>query len=313
MLEMKPANSIKNMTEQSLSIGKTPALANKIAVVAGATRGAGRGIAMELGAAGAVVYCTGRSTRSQRSDMNRSETIDETAELVTGLGGVGIAVQVDHTQESAVMALHQRIEHDHGRVDVLINDVWGGEHLIEWGKKFYELSINNTLQLFERAIHSHIITARHLVPLMPAGGLVVEITDGDYGYYRGNFSYDIVKNTVIRMAKAMAVELKERSITALAVTPGFLRSEQMLEIMGVTADTWQSAENPEFATVSETPRYIGRGIAALTSDPNHLQLTGTTLSSWALMRKYGFTDIDGRQPDWGKYFAEHHQVNYPEI
>jgi NAD(P)-dependent dehydrogenase (short-subunit alcohol dehydrogenase family) len=288
-------------------------LFNKIALVAGATRGAGRGIAAELGAAGATVYCTGRSTRQTRSDMGRSECIEESAELVTALGGTGIAIQCDHSQESQVVALIERIKSEQGRIDILVNDIWGGEKLIEWGKKFWELETSKTFRLIERAIYTHIITARHAVPLMPAGSLAVEITDGEYGYYRGNFAYDLVKNAVIRMAKAMAVELKQRQITAVAITPGFLRSEEMLEAMQVTENTWQNAKEPDFATMSETPRYIGRAIAALASDGDHSRYSGQTLSSWGLMRHYNFTDIDGRQPDWGKHFAATYPDQYPEI
>jgi NAD(P)-dependent dehydrogenase (short-subunit alcohol dehydrogenase family) len=290
-------------------------LAGKVCLVAGATRGAGRGIAIELGAAGATVICTGRSTRAQASDLNRAETIEETAELVSSAGGTGIAIRYDHSQQVEVQALFERVRLEHGRLDVLVNDIWGGEKLIDWGKKFWELEPAKTFKLIERAIFTHIITARYATPLMleTGPGLILEVTDGEYGYYRGNFAYDIVKNTVIRMAKGMAHELHETGITACAITPGFLRSEEMLEHMGVTEANWQQAEQQEFATQSETPRYIGRAIAALASDQNVSRFAGKTLSSWSLMRQYGFTDIDGSQPDWGKFWDATHVQDYPEL
>ena len=290
-----------------------------MAVVAGATRGAGRGIACMLGEAGATVYCTGRSVRSQtqpprrRRSRNsafalatRPETVDETAEMVTARGGIGIAAQTDHTAEEQVKALFARVRKEQGRLDLLVNDVWGGDELAEWGKPFWKLSMEKGLLMLERAIHSHIITSRYAVPLMlkRGQGLIVEITDGDKLYYRGNFFYDLVKTSVIRLAFALSRELRRHGITALVVTPGFLRSEAMLDHYGVTEENWQEAieQVPHFSE-SETPFYIGRAVAALAADPNVAQKSGKVLSSWGLAAEYAFTDMDGRRPNWGKFFA----------
>ena len=277
-------------------------LKNKVAVVAGATRGAGRGIAVQLGAAGATVYCTGRSVRGQPSDLGRPETIDETAEMVSQRGGVGVAVQVDHTREDEVRALFERVKAEQdGRLDILVNDIWGGEQLTVWGKKFWELEPAQSLKLIERAIFTHIITARYGVPLMleRGSGLVIEITDGDTDEYRGQFVYDFVKTGVIRMALGMAKELEGTGVTALALTPGWLRSEEMLEHFGVSEENWRDVaeKEPSFA-FSETPRYVGRAVAALAADPNVIDKAGQALATWHLMREYGFTDVDGTQPHW---------------
>jgi len=285
-----------------------PNLRGKVALVAGATRGAGRGIALALGEAGATVYCTGRSVRGQPSDMKRTETIDETAELVTKRGGIGIAVRVDHTQEQEVKALFERVRQEqNGQLDILINDVWGGDDLAEWGKPFWELSLDKGRLMLERAIFSHIITSRYGVPLMIERnqGIVMEITDGDSAKYRGNLFYDLVKASVIRLAVAMSEELRgKHNITAFALTPGFLRSEWMLDYFGVTEATWRDAilKEPLFAE-SETPHYIGRAVAALAADPNIAEKSGKTLATWHLAQEYGFTDADGRQPHWANFFA----------
>ena len=297
-------------------------LAGKVAVVAGATRGAGRGVAVELGAAGATVYCTGRSVRGNPSDMNRSETIDETAELVTKAGGRGIAVQTDHTQEAEVKALFERVKAEqNGQLDVLVNDVWGGESLVSWGKPFWEQDIGTAAKLVERAVFSHIITSRYGVPLMIAWGqgLIIEITDGDTLEYRGNFLYDFVKTSVIRLAVGMAADLSgntttaagedvgqaKAKITALALTPGFLRSEEMLDHFGVTEANWQDGakKDPNFIA-SETPHFVGRAVVALASDPNVHEKSGGAFSSWDLSEEYGFTDLGGVKPHWGRYFVE---------
>ncbi len=285
-------------------------LQGKIAVVAGATRGAGRAMAVELGAAGATVYCTGRSTRGQRSDIDRAETIDETAEIVTARGGKGIAVRVDHTQPSEVEALFARVAAEqNGQLDILINDIWGGEALDAWGKAFWEVPIELTLTMLERAIFTHIITSRFGVPLMVArgSGLIIEITDGDTLNYRGNLPYDLVKTSVIRLALAQGEDLKARGldgITALALTPGFLRSEQMLDHFGVTEATWRDAiaKDPYFAS-SETPYYIGRAVVALATDPNVHAKNGQAFATWTLSEQYDFTDLDGSRPHWGRFFA----------
>jgi NAD(P)-dependent dehydrogenase (short-subunit alcohol dehydrogenase family) len=293
-------------------------LQGKVTVVAGATRGAGRGIACMLGEAGATVYCTGRSSRGKAITPQdgtgstfdlaiRPETIEETAELVTARGGVGFPVQVDHTIEDQVKALFERVRAEQGRLDVLVNDVWGGDALTEWGKPFWELSLQKGMLMLQRAVHSHIITSRYATPLMVqrGQGLIVEITDGDNFHYRGNLFYDLVKISVIRLAYAMSEELYPYHITALAVTPGFLRSEAMLEHFGVTEANWQEGakKDPHFIA-SETPFYVGRAVAALASDPDVSKKSGKVLSSWNLAAEYGFTDIDGRQPNWGKYFEE---------
>lgn len=290
-------------------------LEGKIALVAGATRGAGRGIATELGAAGATVYCSGRSSSGNPSDLNRIETIEETAALVSSLGGVGIAVRTDHSQEQEVKALCERINLEQGCLDILVNDIWGGEKLVEWGKKFWELELSQAFKLIERSIYTHLITSRYATPLLIKTGnaLLLEITDGEYGYYRGNLIYDFIKNAINRLAKAQAFELRDSGVTVCAITPGFLRSEEMLEHMNVTADTWQNAEDQTFATQSESPRFIGRGIAALACDETRARFSGQVLSSWVLMREYGFEDVDGRKPDWGVFWDATHRKDYPEL
>ncbi|MEP7288043.1 MAG: SDR family oxidoreductase [Chloroflexota bacterium] len=293
-------------------------LTGKVAVVAGATRGAGRGIAAMLGEAGATVYCTGRSTRSKVipqgkpdspfANIYRRETIEDTAEMVTSYGGVGIPVQVDHLVETQVQALFERIKAEQGKLDILVNDVWGGDELAEWGKPFWEMDLRKGFTMTERAINTHIITSRYGVPLLVerSQGLVIEITDGDTDKYRSNFFYDLVKSTIIRMAYAMSEELRPHNITALALTPGFLRSESMLELFGVTEANWREGvkTDPHFIA-SETPFFVGRSVAALAADPNVLSKTGKVFSSWGLSDEYGFIDINGERPHWGRYFAEH--------
>ena len=280
-------------------------LVDQVALVAGATRGAGRGIARMLGAAGATVYCTGRSVRGHPATPGRPETVDETAEIVTAEGGRGIAVPTDHTVESAVERLLARIRSEGGRLDVLVNDIWGGEALTQWGSPFWALSTAQGLELIERAVHTHIITSRHAAPLMVErnAGLIVEVTDGDTLGYRGNLFYDLAKNAVIRLAYAMAADLHAHRVTALAITPGFLRSEAVLDTMGVTEANWRAAiaKDPYFAE-SETPCFVGRAVAALAADPNVAQKSGGLFSSWGLAKEYGFTDLDGRRPDWGRFF-----------
>lgn len=288
-----------------------PALAGKIAIVAGATRGAGRGIACMLGEQGATVYCTGRSVRGAPATGNRPETIEETAELVSQHGGTGIPVQVDHTVEAQVQALFARIKAEQGKLDIVVNDVWGGDALTEWNTPFWEHSLANGLLMQQRAVHSHIITSRYAAPLMVAqkSGLIVEITDGHDYSYRGNLFYDLAKISAIRLAYAMAQELRPYGVGALAVTPGFLRSEEMLDHFGVTEQNWRDGakKDPHFIA-SETPYFVGRAVAALAADPAVLEKTGKALSSWDLSTEYGFSDIDGRQPHWGNYFKEHVQA-----
>jgi len=281
-------------------------LAGKIAVVAGATRGAGRGIATALGEAGATVYCTGRSIPGSPGMKNRPETINETADIVTARGGKGIAVRVDHTVPAEVASLFERV----GEFDILVNDIWGGDDLVEWGKKLWETKLEDGLTLIDRAIKTHIITSYHGLPRMREGGLVVEITDGDGYFYRGHFFYDLVKTTVIRMAFALSQELKDRGITALAVTPGFLRSEWMLDHFGVTEANWRdAAKNIPSFIASETPLFVGRGIAALAADPNVARKNGRVIASWDLGDEYGVTDADGTRP----HFAHWLRANMPEV
>jgi NAD(P)-dependent dehydrogenase (short-subunit alcohol dehydrogenase family) len=282
-------------------------LKDKVAVVAGATRGAGRGIACMLGEAGATVYCTGRSVRGRPATGSRPETIEETAEMVDAYGGSGIAVQVDHSVEEQVAALFERVGAEQGQLDILVNDIWGGDELSEWDKPFWELSIQKGLLMQQRGVHTHIITSRYGAPLMiKAGrGLIVEITDGDTLAYRGNLFYDLAKTAVIRLAYAMAEELRPYHVTALAVTPGFLRSEAMLDHFGVTEANWQEGakKDPHFIA-SETPFYVGRAVAALAADLDVASKAGQVFSSWGLAKEYGFVDADGRQPDWGRFFEE---------
>ncbi|MEV5831885.1 SDR family oxidoreductase [Spirillospora sp. NPDC052242] len=287
-------------------------LAGKVALVAGATRGAGRGIAVELGAAGATVYCTGRTTRSARSEMDRPETIEDTAELVTAAGGEGVAVRVDHLDPAQVDGLVRRIDDERGRLDVLVNDIWGSDHLFEFGKPLWEQSLENGLRMLRLAIDTHAVTSHKALPLLirEPGGLVVEITDGtaefnaDYRRDCGYF-YDLVKTAVIRMALAQSVEIAPYGGTAVAVTPGWLRSEAMLEHFGVTEDTWTdgAAKDPHFA-ISETPAFVGRAVAALAADPERARWNGTSQSSGGLAKVYGFTDVDGSRPDAYTYITE---------
>ena len=281
-------------------------LKGQVAVVAGATRGAGRGIARMLGAAGATVYCTGRSVRGRPATEGRPETIEATADMVIAAGGRGIAVRTDHTVESEVERLFERVRADENRLDVLVNDIWGGDALTEWGSPFWTVSIPQGQKLLERAVHSHIITSRHGVPLMVerGAGLIVEVTDGDTLGYRGNLFYDLAKNAVIRLAYAMASDLHAHpGVTALAITPGFLRSEHVLDHFGVTEANWRDAvEKDAYFAESETPCYVGRAVAALAADPHVKEKSGRLFSSWGLAKEYAFTDIDGRRPDWGSFF-----------
>lgn len=287
------------------------ALDGKVALVAGATRGAGRAIAVQLGAAGATVYATGRSTRAQRSEIDRPETIEDTAELVTRAGGKGIAVQVDHLEPEQVRALVARIEREQGRLDILVNDVWGGEHLFEWKKTVWEHSLDKGMRLLRLAIDTHILTSHYALPLLikRPGGLVIEMVDGTADYnasrYRVCFFYDLAKAAVLRMAFALAEELRAHGGTAVALTPGWMRSELMLEIYDVTEERWRDAapREPHFV-ISETPTYVGRAAAALAADPGVARWSGQSLSSGQLARVYGFTDLDGSQPDALRYLVE---------
>ncbi|GAB1515580.1 SDR family oxidoreductase [Actinophytocola sp. KF-1] len=287
-------------------------LKGKVALVAGATRAAGRAIAVELGRRGATVYATGRTTRTQRSEVNRPETIEETAELVTAAGGEGIAVQVDHLEPERVKALVERIDRDHGRLDVLVNDIWGGDRYLAFEKKLWEHDLDGGLRMLRLGIDSHAITSHFALPLLirRPGGLVIEMTDGtteSNANYRADagFFYDLVKVSVQRMALAQSVELAPYGCTALALTPGWLRSEAMLETFGVTEDNWRdaTAHQPHFV-ISESPVFVGRAAAALAADPDVARWNGQSLSSGELAKVYGFTDVDGSRPDAWRYIAE---------
>jgi len=274
----------------------------QIAIVAGATRGAGRGIARALGEAGATVYCTGRSVRGNLSPYGRPETIDETAEMIVAAGGTAIPVRVDHTVEAEVEALFARVDREHGRVDVVVNSIAGEEPMMAQWNSFWETNLENGEAVFRQALLSHIITAKHAAIRMvrQRSGLIVEVTENDILLAGGNPMTQSVKLALKGLALNMAAELKPHGVAAIAITPGFLRSEAMLEGFGVTEDNWrEGGKKDKNFLESESPLFVGRAVAALAQDPQILQRTGQLLSSWELAREYGFTDVDGRRPDWG--------------
>jgi NAD(P)-dependent dehydrogenase (short-subunit alcohol dehydrogenase family) len=294
------------------------ALRGQVALVTGATRGAGRGMAVELGAAGATVYVTGRSTRAGRSELARPETIEETAELVTAAGGVGIAVRCDHSVPADVRALVERIEAEQGgRLDVLVDDVWGGDQWIEW-KPIWEHDLDRGLRAVRNGLETHLITLHTVLPLLVrrGKGLVCEITDGDDMFndrYRGTMFFDLVKVAIGRLGKMLHEEVSPHGIASVSLTPGFLRSEEMLEHFGVTEDNWRDgiAQDKWFA-ISETPSYIGRAVVALACDPDVARWSGQALSSGQLARHYGFTDRDGSRPDCARFFADAYFGDKPD-
>ena len=294
-------------------------LTGKVALVAGATRGAGRGTAVSLGEAGATVYCSGRTTRERRADYGRAETIEETAELVTAAGGTGIAVEADHLEPEQVEALVRRIDAEHGRLDVLVNDIWGGEQLAEWNTPIWEHDLAGGLRMLRLAIDTHLITSHFALALMirRPGGLVVEMTDGTLEYNSANYRlstfYDLAKSSVIRLAFAQAQEVAPHGCTAVALTPGWMRSEMMLDHYSVTEATWREATvgSPHFVAISESPRFVGRAVAALAADPEVQRRNGGSFSSGGLARDYGFTDLDGSRPDCWRYLVEVQDAGLP--
>ncbi|MDQ0777766.1 NAD(P)-dependent dehydrogenase (short-subunit alcohol dehydrogenase family) [Streptomyces aurantiacus] len=299
--------------------GTDGTLGGRIALVAGATRGAGRAMAVELGRAGATVYVTGRTTREHVSEVGRStETIEETAELVdaaAGVAGRGIAVPTDHLEPAQVRALVGRIDREQGRLDLLVNDLWGGDvHLDFTADKqpdLWEMDLDKGLRIMRLGIESHLVTSHCALPLLVRnpGGLLVEVTDGTEEYnrrYRKPLFYDLAKAAPIRMAYDLGEELKEHGCTAVCVTPGWLRSEAMLDTaFHVTEENWRDAceHVPHFA-ISETPTYVGRALVALAADPDVARWNGRSLSSGGLAQEYGFTDVDGSAPDAWRYLTE---------
>ena len=293
-------------------------LQGKVALVSGATRGGGRGIAVALGEAGATVYATGRSTRARRSEVDRPETIEETAELVSAAGGEGIAVAVDHLDPAQVRDLVARIDADHGQLDLLVNDIWGAEHLFEWETPVWEHDLDAGLRLLRLGVDTHLITSHHALPLLirRPGGLVVEVTDGTAEYnadhYRVSLFYDLAKTALIRMAWAQSEELAPHGGTAVALTPGWMRSEAMLEHYGVTEADWRrgTERSPHFC-IAESPVFVGRAVAALAADADVARWNGQSLSSGGLAQVYGFTDTDGTRPDCWRYIVEVREAGLP--
>lgn len=284
-------------------------LEGKVALVSGATRGAGRAMALALSEAGALVYATGRSTKGNPSEIGRKETIEETADLAKSNGGKIIPVRVDHTQIEQVRSLADQINREQkGKLDIFIDDVWGGDHLLTFDKPLWECNIENNLRMINNSLESHLITTHFITPLLVKNksGLLIEITDGvDFGY-RANLSYSIVKSAIILLANYLHKELQGHNVTAFALTPGFLRSEAMLDHFGVKEENWRDAvkKEPHFIA-SETPAYIGRAVVSLASDPNVHHKSGKVWSTWKLSEEYDFTDIDGSRPHWGRHYKEH--------
>jgi len=291
------------------------ALRGRVAVVAGATRGAGRGIAAALGEAGATVVCTGRTTGSTRSEYDRPETIEETAALVTELGGIGVSAGVDHLDPAQVAGLAARIRRDHGHIDVLVNDIWGAELLkggpSEWNTPIWAHDLDKGLRILRLAVETHLVTSHHVLPLLidRPGGLLVEVTDGTTDFnasrYRISVFYDLAKVAVNRLAFSQGHELAPHGATAVAITPGWLRSEMMLDNFGVSEERWRDAVDrasapPDFG-LSESPRYVGRAVTALACDPERARWNQQSVSSAQLAREYGFTDLDGSRPDIWRY------------
>jgi NAD(P)-dependent dehydrogenase (short-subunit alcohol dehydrogenase family) len=301
--------SVSRPPEEDWAPATEKPLRGQVALVAGATRGAGRAIAVSLGLAGATVYASGRSVRGHPATPGRPETIEETAEMIRSYGGRAYAVRADHTVEADVQRLVRRLaRREHGRLDILVNDLWGGEELTEWGRPPWTMTYRLGRTMLERGVLSHILTSRYAVPLMVKRkrGIVFEITDGDHQHYRGSLFYDLVKTSVIRLALALHEEFVEAGLSrmsAIAVTPGFLRSEYMLDQFGVKEENWRDGiPKARHFFASETPYFLGRAIVALAADRRVHAKSGKVYGSWTLAKEYGFTDRDGTRPDWGKVF-----------
>jgi NAD(P)-dependent dehydrogenase (short-subunit alcohol dehydrogenase family) len=282
---------------------------DQVALVTGGTRGAGRGMAVELGAAGATVYVTGRTTKDTTSPVNRAETIDDTARMVTEAGGTGIAVRCDHMNQHDVKALADKIDREQQRLDVIVDDTWGGDQWIEW-KPLWEHDLDNGLKALRNGLETHLITLHTLLPILvrQKHGLVIEVTDGDDMFnsrYRGSMFYDMVKTAITRLGKVLKDELEPHGVTSLSLTPGFLRSEEVLDHFNVTEENWRDGiKADKWFAISETPRYVGRAVVALAQDPDVARWAGQALSSGVLAKHYGFTDLDGSQPEASRFFEE---------
>jgi NAD(P)-dependent dehydrogenase (short-subunit alcohol dehydrogenase family) len=298
-------------------------LAGQVALVAGATRGAGRALAVELSRAEAFVYATGRSSRvTGPSDMGRPETIEETGDLIAAAGGDGTALRVDHLDVDAVRSLIGRIRDERGRLDVLVNDIFGGDRYAQWDRPLWEHDLAGGLRMLRMGVETHVVTSAIALPLLleQDTGLLVEMTDGTSAVNsevrpRVGFYYDFVKASVDRLVKSFAAELTNHSVTAVGVTPGWLRSEQMLENFGVTESTWRDActDVPGFAA-SESPTYVARGVAGLAADADHRRFAGQVLTARQLADEYGVTDTDGSRPDcWGLIAAHGWGPHDPEV
>ena len=286
-------------------------LTGRVALVAGATRGAGRGIARALGEAGATVYCTGRSVKGRPSPYGRPETIDETAAIIKASGGTAIALRVDHTSENDVKGLFRRILRAHKRIDIVVDSVAGEDPLMGQYGFLWQADLKAADAIFRQGLTSRIITAKHAaLAMMPAKrGLVVEVTENDIIGGGGNPMSQAVKMAQKVLPLLWAAELAPHGVAVIAMTPGFLRSESMLQHLGVTEDNWRDAgkTDPNFLQ-SESPLFVGRAVAALAVDPKVQDRTGMLFSSWELARDYGFTDYDGRRPDWGR-----HKIDFSEF
>lgn len=286
-------------------------LADRIALVAGGTRGAGRAIAVTLAESGAYVILTGRSSRANRQN-SRPETIEETVDIIHSNGGEGRSIRLDHNDEAGVLDLFKGIEGEFGHLDICINDIWGGEAFISWDRPFWEQDTDTGIRMFSNAVFTHVKTAKHAIPLLMKSkhGLLVEVTDGVGYHYRGDLFYSLVKIATNHLSLAYQEEFKNReieNITSVSITPGFLRSEEMLDLFGVRESNWRDAikDHPDFAG-SESPYYLGRALAYLAADPQNSKFNGQTLSTWGLHKEYHFQDTDGTSPDWQRFHDLYH-------